>query len=48
MTTETTIEQESAGGSADAVTDEQLSVTLVDRARDDGLNSPVRADCCSS
>src|SRR4051812_20717290 len=37
MTTETTTRQESASGSAGAVTDEQLVAMLVDRARGDGL-----------
>jgi putative transposase len=37
MTTETTTRQESASGSAGAVTDEQLIAMLVDRARGDGL-----------
>lgn len=37
MTTETTVEQEPAGGSVGAVTDEQLIAMLVDRARGDGL-----------
>jgi putative transposase len=37
MTTETTVEQESAAGSAGAVTDEQLISMLVDRARGEGL-----------
>ncbi|MCW2641102.1 MAG: hypothetical protein JWP76_3408 [Dactylosporangium sp.] len=32
MTTETTVEQESAAGSVGAVTDEQLISMLVDRA----------------
>ena len=37
MTTETTVEQEPAAGSAGAVTDEQLISMLVDRARGEGL-----------
>jgi putative transposase len=37
MTTETTIEQEPAGGSVGTATDEQLIALLVDRARGDGL-----------
>ncbi|MFY1673916.1 hypothetical protein ACN27G_28845 [Plantactinospora sp. WMMB334] len=37
MTTETTIEQEPAGGSVGAATDEQLIALLVDRARGEGL-----------
>jgi putative transposase len=37
MTTETTIEQEPAAGSAGTVTDEQLISMLVDRARGEGL-----------
>ncbi|ROO61168.1 mutator family transposase [Micromonospora sp. Llam0] len=37
MTTETTIEQEPAGGSVGTTTDEQLIALLVDRARGDGL-----------
>jgi hypothetical protein len=37
MTTETTSEQEPAGGAVDAVADEQLIAMLVDRARGEGL-----------
>jgi len=37
MTTETTIEQEPAGGSVGTATDEQLIALLVDRARGEGL-----------
>jgi putative transposase len=37
MTTETIVGQQTAAGSAGAVTDEQLIAMLVDRARGDGL-----------
>ncbi|MEV6925021.1 hypothetical protein AB0M46_11045 [Dactylosporangium sp. NPDC051485] len=39
MTTDLTVEQEPAAGSAGAVTDEQLIAMLVERARGDGLRT---------
>jgi hypothetical protein len=48
MTTETTVEQEPAAGSAGTVADEQLISMLVPRVRGEGLQLTGEGDCCGS